>query len=361
MHPADLQTSQRAAHDWIERSRSPRTGGARAYYTPLRGWSRTHPEVTGCLLPTVTREGNERLARSFGEFLLDIQLPDGSWRAGTWSSRKDAPRNPMSAAQIARGLCSLHVRTGEPEWLEAAARAGQWLCRSADVATTAFHTQVAWALLELWPLTGETEFRETAIRILDVIRSRRTILGAFTTWGFGGSDAAFTHTIGYTLRGFLESARLLDAWPRYGKPVVVALRRLAEDALAAGGKLPGAYDATWRSDSRYSCLSGSAQIALCLLTAYPSTRNRRFVLAGHAIIEEICRRQRLTHRIAGIRGAIPGSHPLWGRYMRGRYPTWSAKYLCDAIELLFALDQDVVFDQPEATRAKSSQLAFTMT
>ena len=353
MHRADLLTSFNAAHDWIERSRSPRTGGCRAYYTPLRGWSRTHPEVTGCMLPTLARDGKERLARSFGEFLLDIQHADGGWQSGTWPARKDAPSNLMSTAQIARGLCALYAQTHEAQWLEAAARAGRRLTGTIDGEHHAYHTQVAWSLLEIWSQTGENDLRDAAIKILDLIRARRTIYGAFATWGFGGADAAFTHTVGYTLRGFLESARLLDAWPRYGKPVVVALRRLADDALAAGGRLPGAYDADWHSDTRYACLPGSAQIAACLLAAYPSTLNRRFVLAAHAIIGEICRRQ-------DRRGAVSGSHPVWGRYLRGRYPSWGAKYLCDAIAQLWALDQDVVFEKPEAIRATSSQVAFTM-
>jgi hypothetical protein len=364
----DLLTRLRAGYDWIERSRSPRTGGARAYYTPLRGWSRTYPEGTGCLLPTVLGTGSllheddaVRRARGFGDFLLDIQNTEGGWHAGTWPPRKGAAPSVLATAQIQRGLCALHRHTGEDLWLEAALRSARWLAKTVgDDFETAYHTQLAWSLLEVWTLADDPSLRGAAIRILDGIRSRRTLFGAFTGWGFGGSNSAFTHTIGATLRGFVESARILDGWERYGRPVLVALRRLTEDALATNGRLPGAYDTDWHSNRRYTCLSGNAQIALCLLAAYEVHRNERFPQAARKLIEAICRHQRCDHAIQSLRGAVPGSHPLWGRYMRGRYPSWCVKYLCDAIVALGARDQEAVWGEKLATnRAANSQIAFT--
>jgi len=34
-----------------------------------------------------------------------------------------------------------------------------------------------------------------------------------------------------------------------------------------------------------------------------------------------------------VRGAIAGSYPLWGRYLRWRYPNWAAKFFLDALLL----------------------------
>lgn len=330
----DILLNLGAAQDWIARSRSPRTGGSRAYFTPLRGWSRTYPEVTGCLIPTVLRAGDEPLARSFGEFLLEIQHADGAWTPGMWPTRNHAPRNAMSTAQILRGLCALYRHSGEQIWLDSAERAARWLVDAADSMQATYHTQIAWALLESASLMRDEAARAAAIAILERVRSRRTLIGGFTGWGFGGSDSAFTHTIGYTLRGFLESARLLGDWARFGAPLLNALRRLSDDAIAADGRLPGAYDTEWRSDRRYSCLSGNAQIALCLLTAEALKPDERYRRAARALVEEICRHQKVDHPIPGVRGAVSGSYPIWGRYLRGRYPSWSAKYLCDAIAAL---------------------------
>ncbi|MGH7399181.1 MAG: hypothetical protein ACRELW_16750, partial [Candidatus Rokuibacteriota bacterium] len=32
-----------------------------------------------------------------------------------------------------------------------------------------------------------------------------------------------------------------------------------------------------------------------------------------------------------VRGAIKGSHPIWGRYLFGTYPNWAAKFFMDAL------------------------------
>ena len=33
----------------------------------------------------------------------------------------------------------------------------------------------------------------------------------------------------------------------------------------------------------------------------------------------------------GVRGAIKGSHPIWGRYLFGTYPNWATKFFMDAL------------------------------
>jgi hypothetical protein len=35
---------------------------------------------------------------------------------------------------------------------------------------------------------------------------------------------------------------------------------------------------------------------------------------------------------SGIKGGLSGSAPIWGRYMRFRYPNWGIKFFLDAIE-----------------------------
>ena len=355
LYRPDLRANLRATYDWIERSRSPRTGGSRAYYAPLLGWSRTYPETTGYMIPTVLHTGRtlgdehalER-ARSFGEFLVDIQQDAGGWFGLTWPPKRNAHLSVFNTAQILKGLTTLARETREPLWLESASRGAAWLAGGVDENGTwtsggyrsetnpTYYTQVAWPMLEVWALTGDARVRDAAIRVLDAALARRTLVGGFRGWGFGASDTAFTHTIAYTLRGFIESARLLDAWDRYGKPVLRALRRLAEDAVAARGRLPGSYTSEWEAESGYTCLTGNAQIAICLLRTAGRTADAFFPLAARALIEEICRHQYLAHPIRDLRGAVAGSAPLWGRYMRGRYPNWAAKYLCDAILALLA-------------------------
>jgi hypothetical protein len=315
-------------------------------------------------MPTLLRVGTtlgipeaEQLALDFADYLVDIQHPDGGWYPGTWPAQSSEKLNSFSTAQIVKGLCALYNFRNDELWLEAAARAGAWIVKHLEDGP-AYQTQIAWPLLELWKLTGDGALRVAAIAILDQALSRRTILGAFEGWGFGGSDAAFTHTIGFTLRGFLESARILDAWPRYGKPMMMALRRLSDDAVSSAGRLPGAYDTAWKSEHQYSCLTGNAQVAICLLVAQQHVDDRRFPRAARLLVDEICRHQSCDHPIPGLRGAIPGSSPPWGRYLRGRYPIWAAKYLCDAIVGLVAGNYASAFS-PAPVRSASPAIAFT--
>ena len=39
----------------------------------------------------------------------------------------------------------------------------------------------------------------------------------------------------------------------------------------------------------------------------------------------------LMARAAAVRGAIAGSHPIWGRYSRFEFPNWAAKFFVDAV------------------------------
>jgi hypothetical protein len=41
-------------------------------------------------------------------------------------------------------------------------------------------------------------------------------------------------------------------------------------------------------------------------------------------------RQETADRSPGLRGAIPGSHPIWGRYAPLTYPNWATKFFVDA-------------------------------
>ena len=57
---------------------------------------------------------------------------------------------------------------------------------------------------------------------------------------------------------------------------------------------------------------------------------------GDRLLNFIKPLQILQNEDPGIVGALPGSFPIFGSYMRGGYPNWATKYLLDA--LLLQLD-----------------------
>ena len=340
-----------APYSWVLRSIAPGGKGSRAYYLPLRGWSAAYPETTGYLIPTLLAGGAAAddpaaLERStaLGEWLLGLQQPDGFWHAGTHPPKRPEP-SVFNTAQIVDGLCALYRSTAQPRWLDAALRAAAWLARGVDATGTfaagnyrgafnpTYYAQVAWPMLEAWRLTEHEPLRAAAERVLAAVLAKRRTNGAFDDWGFAAGKPAFTHTIAYLLRGFLDRGRRREpaAGAAAARPALEGLRRRAD---RAGGALPGAYDTQWRSAGRFVCLTGNAQLAICFLIADARATDLRYVNAAAKLLDVVCGAQRLRHLVAGMRGAVPGSRPVWGPYMRLRYPNWAAKYHLDALFML---------------------------
>jgi hypothetical protein len=351
-----------AAVAWLHRSVDHGHGGSCAYYLPAVGWSGPYPETTGYLIPSLLRTsvrsdalgvpGAASWADHLGRWLLSIQNRDGSWNAGRHPSRKVPRPSIFNTGQIIKGMVALHRANGDEKWLASADRAVDWLRKgmTADglwpggdyrsAGTPSYYTEVLWPMLEVWSETGDDGIRSSVEVALEVILGRARPNGEIDGWGFEPGQPAFTHTIAYTLRGLQECARLLDAWDTVRDSVMPALDVLLRRGELRAGRLPGAFGAGWQADSSYVCLTGNAQVALCLLLLHEDEPDLRLVSAAARLIDAVCSHQRLSHPLPGVRGGIAGSAPLHGAYMRFRYPNWAAKYFCDAIQMLVdTLDQ----------------------
>ena len=140
--------------------------------------------------------------------------------------------------------------------------------------------------------------------------------------GFGGSNRAFTHTVGYTLAGLLESVRILGAEGNELAPITL---RALERVFRVGElrkRLPGAFNEGWRGEWGYRCVTGDCQLAICYLAAFELHGDMRYLNAA-------CRLYRAAADTQAWNGAIPGSSPMWGPYMPYRWPNWAAKYFMD--------------------------------
>jgi hypothetical protein len=364
-------THLRATTEWLLASIRKGHGGSCAYYSPVIGWSRPYPETTGYLISTLLRldqcfpeMGLRRTAGELGEWLLGIQLACGAWQSGLFPCRGTPRPSIFNTGQVLEGLVALYGHTQDPAWLDAAVRAAHWLADGVNSSglwdpkdyrsheTPSYYSRVAWRMLETWRLAEDARVREAAERVLRRLIGRRQPDGTFARWGFSDSGPAFTHTIAYTLRGFLESAQLLNDWQAYGAPTVGALETLLRRAELTGGRLAGAYDDGWKPQRGFSCLTGNAQVAMCLLIFEKRFGDLRIVNGAAKLIDFVCSRQKLSSPWTGIRAAVPGSSPLWGRYMFLRYPNWAAKFHCDAIVMLLdRLDQEM--ERPNAHPADS--------
>lgn len=335
--------------EWCLRSEQA-SGGSAAYYAPILRWSKSYPETTGYLIPTLLRlakfTGEKRYqeaAERHGSWLLSIQSLDGWWASGLHPNRSSAP-SVFNTGQILKGMNALYAETKAKQWDESASRAQAWLIEGMQPVglwqggdyraneTPSYYSEVLWPMLQrAIATTNEQEIDRIKAGLLRIVE-RRTPDGAFRRWGFDETGFAFTHTIAYTIRGLQEAGLLLDD-ERIYRATETALEKMLRASELRHGNLPGGFYENWKPDRSFVCLTGNAQTAICLLRM-ESTQvpDLRLVSGCTRMIDAVV--DRLPRN-----GAIAGSRPLWGRYMRGRYPNWAAKYVCDALmELIKRLE-----------------------
>ena len=136
-----------------------------------------------------------------------------------------------------------------------------------------------------------------------------------------------THTIGYALRGIIEAHRLGG-----DDEFLSAACRTAEGLLSVigpEGYLPGMLDAEWAPAADWVCLTGSAQIAHCLLLLHQTTDERRYRDAAHTL-NAFVRRSVDVNGPDDTRGAVRGSFPIDGDYGAYQYLNWAVKFTIDS-------------------------------
>jgi hypothetical protein len=326
---------------------------------PIRGWSHAYPETTGYLIPSLYDALTWRTARAtqirtliagLVDWLLSLQMDNGAFPGGhvaddgrwylttlDYLRRSPGPPRPsiFNSAQILRGLVRHVAATGDPRSLAAVRRCcgylagmvgpdGRWGKDAyAGGTSPAYFAYAAAPIIAAATLVEDEAARRAAVRTLDRVLAQTDATTAFPAgMGFQARSFAHTHTVAYTLQGLLEAG---DHLGRAGDQFTgQALRSLDRILLIAERRkrLPGGFDHGWRGEWNYACLTGDCQMALCFLTAHERTVDARYLNAACRLYSGVARSQRLD-------GAIPGSRPIWGRYMRFRRPNWAVKYFLD--------------------------------
>ena len=143
------------------------------------------------------------------------------------------------------------------------------------------------------------------------------------------SDTPLTHTIGYAAAGFLEAGLALNE-PRY----VDAARRTADSVAAQMGEdgfLAGEFDADWKPRAVWSCLTGTAQMAIIWWRLFELNGDEIYATTARRAIAYLMSRHEVTGGGPGIRGGIAGSFPVSGRYGKFQHLNWAAKFFVDAL------------------------------
>lgn len=339
----------RAGIAWLGRAQdnsTSRDGGVARDFGLEHGWASSYPETTGYIVPTMlahaqrygVAESRDR-ARRMLDWFVKIQLTGGGFQGGRIDSSPVVPVT-FNTGQILIGLAAGVAAFGDA-YLDAMHGAARWLTDSLDddgcwrrhptpfaaPGEKAYETHVAWGLFEAERVSPGHGYGAAGLRNVSWALTKQQPNGWFTDNCLSDPARPLTHTIGYVLRGVIEGHRLAG-----DTALLDAARRTADGLLPvidAEGRLPGQLDAQWRPAAEYVCLTGSVQIAHCLLMLYQRTgeaayRDRAFALNAYV---------RRTLDMTGpeeIRGGVKGSFPVDGGYGRFEYLNWAAKFMVDA-------------------------------
>ena len=349
----DARRGVQAAAEWLARAQDATgCGGVSASYDAAkRTWTGAYPETTGYIIPTFFRyaefsgqsEYRERAIR-MAAWESEIQLPAGGVRAGTMDAAQIVP-TIFNTGQVLFGWLSAWQQTHDPRFRDSLVRAADWLAAAQDpdgawrrfaspFAThtlNTYNTRVAFGLAKTGHALGEPRYIDAAMRNVQWALTQMRPNGWLENNDLEDNSRPLTHTIAYATRGMLEVGLITANTALVGAAARIA--RAVAEAQRRDGALPGRLDSRWRPASRWTCVTGNAQMAIIWQRLARETGDSALQAAAENANRFNLSIQDLKAADGGVRGGAPGSHPRSGGYMRHRYPNWAAKFFMDALML----------------------------
>lgn len=330
--------------DWLSRAQLVE-GGFSANYSWWSGWAPPYPETTGYIIDTLFRYARldssqdwlEKAVRA-GGWLLRIQLPDGGYPGGDQTLKTPIVFN---TGMILFGLAALYKNLREDRFKISGLRALQWLAdnQNDDGSWTrhslggvphAYHSSVAWGMLEMSKSIGNLDDYFPVIeRANNWVLLQQDASGWYRHNDLIKGLPPLTHNIAYVIHGLLECGAQLNQ-----KDWLISAEKAAQivyEDWQKFGQLPAGYGPGWRRGPAFRCVTGDAQFGLIWYRLWQITGRQYWLTAAMGIAEKVSYTQSLDHFLSGVRGGIPGAWPLWGRYLRFRYPNWAAKFFADLL------------------------------
>ena len=352
LSPAGLEPHLVAAIDWLLYAQSMNhDGGISASYKLLKNqWTPSYPETTGYIIPTLFRFSKRTgcndirdAALRMAEYELKTQLDEGGFPYIREREAGEFCPVAFDTGQVIFGLITAADETGDNRFLHAAhlaadwlvdtqAKDGSWEDYTAHGSALTIDTRVAWPLVLMYERVKNRAYLDASRRQLEWVLEQQHPNGWFQHCSFNSQKPPITHTLAYTIEGLLESGLLL------GESHYITAAQKAADALllqsSPAGFLAGAFNDQWIPTVSWSCLTGSAQMALIWLRLAEITGSSKYRSAAECTIKFVASTQYLNGLSRDVRGGIAGSWPVYGGYMSYKYPNWAAKFFADAVMVL---------------------------
>jgi hypothetical protein len=352
-----LEDHVHAAYRWLVQAQNATPDkGVAASYDLFSGWTSSYPETTGYIIPTFLKyatvfgeqEGQDR-ALLMADWECEVQLPSGAVRSGTL----ETPEAPavFNTGQVLFGWVSAFLETREEKYERSVARAANWLVEQQDddgswrrglsalveASEHTYNVRSAWGLALSGVVFEEKRWVDAARRNGEWVLTQQNEHAWFHNNSFD-QQPPLLHTIGYVTEGLLELGALLK-----DEPYILSARRAADALLRLynqHGWLAGRLDEYWQPAAQWRCLTGDAQVALTWLRLYELTGDTDYLAAGRQLNQDIMKTCKLRGAMHETIGAVKGSHPIWGGYLRFSYPNWAPKFLLDSLLLEYELTPD---------------------
>jgi len=327
----------------LAQDNSPDDGVSEGYHLK-HGWLPSYPETTGYIIETFCNYSDlandtslKDRALRMADWLVSIQYKDGAIPDSYFKKKM-----VFDTGQVLFGFVRAFEETGEQRYREAALKAGKWLIDVQEQDGTwrkfavgeiphTYYARVAWSLSRLHSIIGDDQYNESCRKNIEWTLSQQQENGWFNNASFtmAKNDRPYTHTIAYTIRGILESGMYLQSDTYIGAACKAMDGLLG--VLPDSGLVYGSYDKNWQGDTRFSCLTGSAQLAIIFFKLYQLTDKEQYLNAGRKINNYLLTKQELRISNKDVFGAIAGSYPVWGDYIHFMYPNWATKFLIDSL------------------------------
>jgi hypothetical protein len=353
----------KAVIDWILNAQSACGcgGGIPAYYTLRGGFSNPYPETSGYIITSLLAGYNHFHDESYKSAAVDIadwltsrQLDSGAMRCNIEHPRSMLDKNRsgidvskiflFDCGAILEGLTNMWKQIPEDRFRLSSIRLADYMISNQednglwekDLYFPYFgthQTRTMWALINAGRTFNKSEYIDSALRCLNKLKLNVKPNAYIANCHFvqeENEDFGLTHPIAYAIEGFFEAG------------IMLGLREFSEIAINVGYELQrmaenrqqmffSHYNSHWEPVSSYQCVTGNIQIAMMWLKIAKYTGDDALISTAIKFLNFIrnCMIDTETE-IAGVRGAIQGSFPIYGRYCPYAFPNWGAKFFIDA-------------------------------
>jgi hypothetical protein len=322
--------------------------GSAAFHSWLRfphrlGWSAAYPETTGYIIETLldyhTLTGEQWLfdySKNAADWICTLQKKNGALPGGLGENGEESVFN---TGMMLFGLVRIFEKIQDEKYKIVIEKAVNWLLSILEKDGSwqkgayvndyvpSYYTRVVWAILKANSILKNDKITILMQHALDFYKAKVNENGTVQHWAFEKNKPAFTHTIAYTQRGFLEAGILLND----EKSIEIAkhISLIISDLFEKNKKIAGTYDEFWQGDYSFICNTGNAQLSLNAARIYEYTGEVFYLYLAKKTFQTV---ENAPSRIPikGFYGSIQGSSPYWGKYIKFAAPNWAAKFWLDA-------------------------------